>query len=152
MNSQTWLITYLTQNGLKISPLKRFKNCEICIFRQQSTSCLVDQCPSLAVCFPMPRKASVGSLNLLTPTRGDAPCLELGLQKACGWAKKSNLWSVANRAPKIRLLRAPRLQKHDTVAIRIQPCFTQNPSHSTPGHPRKSNPSTWLPVCRTGSF
>lgn len=55
MNSRTWLITYLTQNGFKILLLKRFKNFEFCLFRQQSEFLLVGQCPSLAVGFPVPQ-------------------------------------------------------------------------------------------------
>ena len=81
MNSQTWLITYLTQNGLEISLLKHFKYCEFCLFRQQSAFLLVGRCPSLAVRSPVLRRVGSALQSLPALTRGDAPCSELGLRE-----------------------------------------------------------------------
>jgi len=147
MNSQTWLITYLTQNGLEISLLKHFKYCEFCLFRQQSAFLLVGRCPLLAVRSPVLRM--VGSALQSLP----APCSELGLRedqdqahaKAPGWCQRRI------PGPRNRGAEGPRVQAHSTAAVWIQLCFTQKP-HSATGHPSKPSPFAWLPVCSTASF
>lgn len=78
MNSQSWLRTYLTQNGLQILLLKWFINFEFCVFRQQSEFLSVGQCPSLAGCFPMPPHRRVRQLMPAHPRPGRCSWLRTG--------------------------------------------------------------------------